>query len=241
YDHGPEQAISPYAEIPHLPEDLVRRTRATYAALTTMVDRWFGHFLEALRVGGWLDDTLVIVASDHGHSLHERSYTGKRGYPSEPEVIDTILLLRRPRAEAAGTTCDAWVQHHDIAGTILDAAGLGAPIHGRSLLDVASGASSTPAHVVVGWGPAVTVIDDSWWLNCKVDGRGPLLYGRGAGEGGRGDANLAEDHPEVVRKMYELAVAEADGRFPGYLLEEAHSTEDAPGCSPFAAIPLAGS
>jgi len=92
-----------------------------------MVDRWFGHLIDALAAGGWLHDTVVIVTSDHGHSLQERRYIGKRGYPSEPEVIDTPLLVRLPHARRAGHICGDWVQHHDIAATILDAAGASPP------------------------------------------------------------------------------------------------------------------
>ena len=77
--------ISPYAEMPWLPDELVKRTRANYAGLVEMCDRWFGHLVASLRVTGVLDEALVIVTSDHGHSLWERNgYIGKRGYPSDP-------------------------------------------------------------------------------------------------------------------------------------------------------------
>ena len=65
---GQEQVLSPYAEIPDLEPELVRRTRANYAGLVTMCDRWFGHLMETLRVLGLLENTLVIVTSDHGHT-----------------------------------------------------------------------------------------------------------------------------------------------------------------------------
>ena len=49
---GPEQVLSPYSEIPDLEPELVRRTRANYAGLVTMCDRWLGHLLETLRTQG---------------------------------------------------------------------------------------------------------------------------------------------------------------------------------------------
>ena len=49
---GQEQVISPYAEVPDLAPELVTRTRANYAGLVTMCDRWLGHLLESLRTQG---------------------------------------------------------------------------------------------------------------------------------------------------------------------------------------------
>lgn len=235
---GPEQVVSPYAAVPDLPEHLVTRTRANYAGLVTMCDRWFGHFVASLRAQGRLADTLVVVASDHGHSLWERrGYIGKRGYPSDPEVVDVPLLIRHPDGLGAGSVCDAYVQHHDIAATLLDAAAIAPPepIDGRSVWDTAfAGGGPVRDHVTVGWGAAMTVITDRWWFNCKVDGRGPLLYDRT-----RPDPfaeSLAEANPALCRELFEQGAADGGGSFPAYLREQAASLEDAPGCSPVAAV-----
>ncbi|MBE7187091.1 sulfatase [Jatrophihabitans endophyticus] len=236
---GREQVISPYAEV-DLPDELLRRTRANYAGLVTMTDRWFGHLLEQLRVGGWLDDTLVVVASDHGHSLGEHGYIGKRQYPSEPEVVDVPLLVRFPDGRGAGTVHDGWVQFHDVAATVLDAAGLDAPepLDGRSFLDAAvAGGERIRDAAVVGWSNAVTVVTEQWWLNAKVDGTGAFLRPRDGVQVASTDMtrNLAEDRPEVVQELFARAVSEAGGSFPQFLLDEAAGAADAPGCSPLAA------
>lgn len=234
---GREQVISPYAEVPHLPEQLVRRTRGNYAGLVEMVDRWFGHFIETLRVSGLLDQSLVVVTSDHGHTLWERRhYIGKRPYPSDPETFEVPLFVRHPQGVGAGTTCDAFVQHHDIAATLLEAAGIQPPsrIDGSSFLRTAlEGADGPRRHVTVGWGTAVTVIDESWWFNSKIDGSGAFLYDS------RSPAvdvpNVAERHPDVAQALYRRAVEDAKGGFPEYLLRMCALHGDAPGCSPLAA------
>jgi arylsulfatase A-like enzyme len=158
------------------------------------------------------------------------------------EVIDTPLLVRHPDRVRAGTTCDAWVQHHDIAATILDAAHVPPPepIDGESFWGcLTNGALGTRDHVVVGWGSALTVIDQRWWLNCKVDGQGALLHDRTA-DGDSHAINLAEQKTDLVRELAALGVAEASrkGGIPDYLLDAAARVNDAPGCSPFADIPL---
>jgi arylsulfatase A-like enzyme len=235
---GPEQVISPYAEVPDLSPQLVRRTRANYAGLVEMCDRWFGHLMETLRTTGILDEALVIVASDHGHGLWERDgWIGKRGYPSDPETFEVPMMVRHPGQVRAGTTCDAFVQHHDIAATILDAAGIEPPepIDGRSFYATAF-ADGPPIrdHVTVGWGSALTVIDDDWWFNAKIDGRGAFLHD--SPRPAPGAPNVADDHPEVARRMFELGCEDAEGGFPDYLLLWTEFFADAHGCSPFAAL-----
>ena len=133
--------------------------------------------------------------------------------------------------------CDGFVQHHDITATLLDAAGMAPvqPIDGKSFLAMAF-ADGPPIrdHVTIGWGSAMTVIDDTHWLNCKVDGRGPFLYDspRPAPDA----PNLAHDNPDLVHRLFEIGRADAGGSFPEFLMKQAEEAGDAPGCSPFAAI-----
>ncbi len=232
---GPEQVVSPYAEIPDLDPDLLRRTRGNYAGLVEMCDRWFGHLMETLRVTGVLDEALVVVTSDHGHSLWERrGFIGKRAYPSDPEVFDLPLMVRHPGKLGAGTRCDAWVQAHDLAATVLEAAGVQPPeaMDGKSFYGTAF-ASAAPIreHVTVGFGSAMTVIDQDWWFNCKVNGLGPLLFR--ADRARSGESNLADQYPALARQLFAKGLADAGGSFPSFLLERAALWPDATGSSQF--------
>lgn len=231
---GPEQVLSPYAEMPHLSEDLLRRTRANYSGLVEMCDRWFGHLMESLRVNGMLEDSLVVVTADHGHSLWDRrGYIGKRPYPSDPETFHLPLMIRHPGRLGAGTQCDAWVQAHDLAPTVLEATGLSTPtpIDGKSFYKTAfAGGAPIRDHVTVGWGAAMTVVDDTWWFNAKIDGTGALLFpaSRSPGE----VPSVAADHPDVLRSMFRTGTADAGGTFPQFLLDRAATIPDAVGSIP---------
>jgi arylsulfatase A-like enzyme len=228
--------------MPWLPPELVKRTRANYAGLVEMCDRWFGHLIDTLRVTGVLDEALVIVTSDHGHSMWERrGYIGKRGYPSDPESYEVPMLVRHPQGLGAGSLCNGFVQHHDITATILEATGVkpAQPVDGRSFYDMAfRGGAPIRDHVTIGWGSAMTVVDDTHWFNCKINGRGPFLYDspRPAPDA----RNLADERPDLVENLFAIGKADAGGAFPDYLLKQAEEATDAPGCSPFAAIRARG-
>jgi len=235
-EDGPEQVISGYADTSKLSPVLIERTRANYCGSVSMCDRWFGYFMDAVRVLGMLDNTLVIFTTDHGHSIGDRNYLGKRGYPSMPEVYDVPLMLRFPKAQHAGKTCDAFVQHTDIAAAVLDATGVepSPEFEGASFLDYAVNGGPGPRdHVTVGWGSTPTVITNRWWFNCKVDGTGALLYDLSADD--PFTRNLAPKHPDVVRDLFAIAEKDSNGGFPPWLMDLAKKQADAPGCSEMAA------
>jgi arylsulfatase A-like enzyme len=236
---GPEQVISFYESTDCLSEELIRRTRANYSGLVTMCDRWFGHLCDTLSAQGRWDDTLVIVTADHGHSIGDRDYMGKRGYPSSPEVYDLPLFIRHPQGTGAGQRSDLLVQHTDIAATILDLARVqpSRPMEGRSFWKQATqGGQPIRDHVTVGWGSAITVIKDQWWLNIKVNGKGAFLHN--LADASPFATNLADKQPAVVREMFAIGAQDASGGFPDFLLKMAEEQEDAPGCSALAARTL---
>jgi len=230
---GPEQIISGYTE--EMPEHLLRRTRANYSGLVTMCDRWLGHLYETMKVLGMLENSILIVTTDHGHSIGDRGYIGKRGYPSAPEVYDVPLLIRHPDGIGACKRSDMFVQHTDMAAQILQFAGLKVPkeLDGKCFFDAAvKGGKGIRDHVTIGWGPNITVIDDRWWLNCKVDGTGVMLWDL---KDRPFENNVADKNRELVGEMFGKAIADAGTDIPEFLLEMAANQEDAPGCSDLAA------
>lgn len=234
-EDGREQVISGYRDVSSMDRKLLERTQANYSGSVTQCDRWFGYFMESMRVLNLLDNTMVILVSDHGHSIGDRNYMGKRGYPSAPEVYDIALMIRFPKARYAGAASNMFVQHHDITAAILEVANVKAPteIDGISFLENAVAGKSGPRdHVTVGWGSAVTLITDRWWFNCKVDGTGAFLYDlKNAQPFIR---NMADDNTDVVNRLFAQAKEDAGGSFPEWLVELARTRTDAPGCSPIA-------
>ena len=77
-----------------------RQVRAQYGAKLTMIDAWFGRVLDALDATGRLDDTAVIVCTDHGHYLGEKDIWGKPGCPIYEPLGHMPLLIAWPGVDA---------------------------------------------------------------------------------------------------------------------------------------------
>jgi arylsulfatase A-like enzyme len=235
-NEGREQVISVYGDTSDMEEQLLARTRANYSGSVTFCDRWFGYFMECMRASGLLEDTMIILTSDHGHSIGDRDYMGKRGYPAAPEVFDVPVMIRHPEGLGAGKASDLFVQHTDITATILDLAGvdLPMPMHGVPFLkNVLEDGPEIRDHVTVGFSSAVTVIDDRWWLNTKLNGKGPFLYDLQRAH--PFDTNVADANPDTVRRLFSLSIEDAGGQIPGWVIRLADEAQDAPGCSALAA------
>jgi arylsulfatase A-like enzyme len=212
----------------------LRRMRANYAGEVTMVDRWLGHFLEALDNSGRAEDTVVAVISDHGHNLGDGNLTGKQGHPLTRAVADLIMMIRLPHgagfqpALPTGSRCDALCYNYDLTTTLLSLMGEGIPegMEGIDLGPVMRGEQPGREYVSVTWGPDATMIDDRWWCNALFWGGMPLLYD--LQNDPQMTANVAEEHPEVVEQAVERFRQDAGGEFPEYLKTAARM----PGCTP---------
>lgn len=218
-----------YGQVEGYTQRQVERIRANYAGECTLVDRWLGHFLEALQVSGHWQDTLVAVISDHGTNLGDAGYIGKRPHPMTRGVADLILMIRHPSGELAGTRCDALCYNMDLTPTLLRLLGEEVPPQMKDGLDLwamAKGEHPGRKHVTVAWGPHVTYIDDHWWCTAVIGGGDALLFD--LKEDPHLTRNLAAEHPQVLMHAARQFQEDAGGSYPDYLIEAAGRL----GCSP---------
>lgn len=128
------------------PSDL-RKMRHGYHASVAYADLEFGRVLDALNRAGLAEDTLVIFTSDHGDMLGDHGLLVKGAYFFDPNVR-VPLLMRWPREFQGGARVPGLVQLHDLAATVLAAAGMPADEirrwmpDARSLLELARGRTS---------------------------------------------------------------------------------------------------
>jgi arylsulfatase A-like enzyme len=102
-------------------------------------DEDVGLIIAALEASHKLDDTVVMLSSDHGFFLGEHTFYDKR-LMYEPS-IRVPMMVRYPPMIAAGTVRNEMVLNIDAPVTLLDLAGIPSPatMQGRSFVPLARG------------------------------------------------------------------------------------------------------
>ncbi|MCK4375170.1 MAG: sulfatase-like hydrolase/transferase, partial [Candidatus Brocadiae bacterium] len=159
-----------------LSERQLREIRAAYAGEVTLVDRWVGHLLDALRETGHADDTLVVFTSDHGCMLGEQGQIHKGTNRLRNQVTRVPLLVRHPAGQAAGERVPGFCQHQDIMPTVLSLLGEPIPdrVLGRNIWPGAPGCGAAPDYVVSAFCFHACIRTDRWnyirpWIEPSAD------------------------------------------------------------------------
>lgn len=148
--------------------------RALYAGEVSLVDHWFGYFLDRIERHDLLRNTLLIVVTDHGYLLGEHGMIGKPGAAHGDSnlyqpMAHLPLWIVHPDVPG-GQRHDALTQPVDLLPTILDYWGLEPELdlHGHSLLPLLSQPDARVRETVCGakYGEGVMVTDGRHTLFC---------------------------------------------------------------------------
>jgi len=103
-------------------------------------DHSFELLVDKLRQLGVLDNTLIIVLSDHGEEFWDHGWTA-HGQSVYQELSHCLLLMWSPRLFPKARRVSEPVQLIDVMPTVLDIAGLKTPelVEGQSLVPLARG------------------------------------------------------------------------------------------------------
>jgi len=117
--------------------ETVRNDILDYAFEVEHFDRHLGQMLASLEQRGMLDDTLVIVTSDHG-----MPFPRAKGQAYDASNHVPLAVMWKNGIKAAGRTVNDYVSFADFAPTLVELAGLKwsqtgmQPAVGRSLTDI---------------------------------------------------------------------------------------------------------
>ncbi len=122
------------------PDSYIRQAVMRYDAEIAHNDRSIELLLAKLKEIGALDNTLVVIASDHGEEFWEHGF-GAHGHSLYRELIRTVLLMWNPRLLPAARRVAEPVQLTDVMPTVLDLLGIPAParLQGQSLVPLLKG------------------------------------------------------------------------------------------------------
>lgn len=174
-------------------EEELKGTLAAYDAAIAFVDDEVGRLLSDLDRRGLLDNTLLIVASDHGEHFGEHGlqlHTNSLYMP----LLRVPLLIRYPGRVPGGVRVSEFVSIRDIPATVMQVVTGGArqPFPGESLTrfwDEGDGGGSSSASVILAemnqtdilkpwespyWGPVKSIVIDGHHYIRHHDGREEL-------------------------------------------------------------------
>jgi arylsulfatase A-like enzyme len=214
-DYRGVEPISPlYGRDDYLSARERRRMRALYAGEVTMADRWFGELVGHLDRLKLLDRTVVILYSDHGHSISDRGFVGKSPSQVYSEMVDVPLLIRHPEGRRAGDTTNYLAQLHDLMPTALAMLGIPAPraSEGHDLSPLFRDADLQEREVqTAGYNDYVWAGDERYAYIDSNRFKNPKLYDRRADPRERRD--ISGDEYEVVQR-FRKAIRQDAGNKP---------------------------
>lgn len=124
-------AAAPKGERPARDVELIRDA---YDDCLAYLDEQLGRLFEELDRRGLMDETLVILTSDHGEELGEHGLYGHGVSLYRPELRVPLLMVG-PSGVPAGRTLSEPVSLRDVPATVVERLGLtqGSPFPGRTL------------------------------------------------------------------------------------------------------------
>lgn len=206
-------------------DDVRSKVIPAYMGLIKQCDDQLGRLLDHLDATGRMDDTMIVLTSDHGDYLGDH-WMGEKDLFHEPSV-KVPLIIYDPRAAAEttrGTTCDALVESIDLAATFVEAAGGTIPDHileGRSLMPWLHGDtpkdwrdfaiseydySVTPQAVKLGLEPRdarlFMVFDGRYKMMHAEGGFRPMLFDLAEDPQEFHDLGTSETHTAEIDRLY---------------------------------------
>jgi arylsulfatase A-like enzyme len=132
----------------------VALARSLYDGEIRFADEYFGRLLDLLRARALLDDSVVVLTSDHGEEFMEHGGVG-HGQTLHREVVHVPMLVRMPGGAGGGGHVDRLVRLTDVLPTVLDAVGIPTPtgLDGVSWLAPQPPAASVEAPAMLLLGP----------------------------------------------------------------------------------------
>lgn len=227
YDEGYDgvDVITPkYGYVDYLNEKELKHMRANYAGEVTLLDKWFGIFMQKIYEMGLEKKSVIVFVSDHGHQLGEHGLTGKVASGLYPELMDIPLLIRHPEGLGAGQKIDeTYVYNHDLLPTILSIIGIDMSkvrlkfdykIDGVDIWKFVEkrDVENKREYVTSAFVNYVMYRDDDYWFISDRDNEDSRLYS--VKEDPRLERNIASQDKSLTKKLYEVILKDAGGVLP---------------------------
>ena len=202
-----------------------------YMGLIKQCDDQMGTLFAHMEKTGRMNDTMIVITSDHGDYLGDHWLGEKDLFHEQSAKVPMIIYDPSPEADATRRTeCDALIEAIDLAATFVEFAGGEVPQHiieGRSLMPFLHGTkpdtwrdyvvseydySATPIAVALNVAPRdarLFMICDKRWKFMHAEGEGPdgpfppMLFDLDNDPEEFHDLGRSDEHADIVALMYE--------------------------------------
>lgn len=165
-------------------DSIVRRSREGYLAAISFLDEQIGNIISTLEKKGELENTLILVSSDHGDMMGDH-HLWRKSYPYEGSAA-VPMIIRWPESLGVhtnrGQVINELVELRDVLPTFLDVAEVPLPndLDGMSMLSLIKGNKDTWRKVLdLEHGPCYWP-ENSW--TGMTDARFKYIYFAATGE-----------------------------------------------------------
>ncbi|WP_083445262.1 sulfatase-like hydrolase/transferase [Ruegeria sp. 6PALISEP08] len=207
-------------------QDVREAVIPAYMGLIKQADDQMGRLFDWMEKTGRMDDTMIVLTSDHGDFLGDHWMGEKTFFHDASTKMPLIIYDPSPEADATrGTVCDALVESIDLAPTFVDMAGGDVATHileGHTLLPILHGKAGTlPRDFVIceydySGSPIADIVGSSvrdavmfmvankkWKLIHCEGGHRPILFDLENDPQELNDLGDSADHADVIAEMYD--------------------------------------
>jgi len=202
---GPRLMHPKYGPVDWMTDEELEYVKGLYAGEVSFVDKRVGLFLDKLSDLGLMENSLVMVMSDHGHPHGDHGSIMKTPQNLYSELIRIPLMIRFPDKRFAGKRIESLVQVVDIAPSILDIIGQSEEslaMQGKSFLPLIEGKQQKIreyAHIGIFNTEDRCIRNEEWSFIHRPDGIPEELYN--LKEDPAEKVNVADRYPEEAKAL----------------------------------------
>ncbi|MFX0178067.1 MAG: sulfatase [Candidatus Hodarchaeota archaeon] len=207
-DYDGKKIITPsYSEnLDYISDEELNYMRNCYAGEVSLCDNWFGYFIEELKNLEIYYDSLIILTSDHGHSIGEHGATGKIPMFMHPELVDIPLIIKPPsNISGPKKIKKPYVYNYDILPTILGFLDKKKPkpLEGIDLsrfTDDPDQVIENRNYITCGFNICTLYKNDKYALITSNDRKSRKLYN--LSKDPNWNENIADDNPDIYNQLF---------------------------------------
>ena len=165
---------------PDLTPEEIAAMRANYAGNVSLIDAQIGRILETIKSRGELENTVILLSSDHGEMNGDCGLIYKEVFLNG--AVRVPLLVRTPgtlESPLAGRVCSAPVEWFDIGPTLVELAGgkVDYPQFGRSLCPLLEDPNQKHRQEAISeLKGEVMLLDEEWKAVLNAEGEIYMLF-----------------------------------------------------------------